>query len=158
MQKSTKTTKIAMQVFYAYFPRMLRILLMAYIVRILRAYSSHMLRIILVYVTRILACVTRVLRACYAYSILRKCSRRGVVAPFPPIFRQNIFTMHFWNVNSNHVTDSTVYNACRQITIVESVKNFLKILINIVMIFTKICLNFTSYLAGAYLILTSKTH
>ena len=28
---------------------------------------------------------------------------RGFVAPFPPIFRQNIFTMHFWNVNSTVV-------------------------------------------------------
>ena len=61
MQKSTKTTKITMQGFYAYFSHMLHVcyayssrmlwaLLMAYILRILRvccAYSSHMLRIIL---------------------------------------------------------------------------------------------------------------
>ena len=101
MQKSTKINKIAMQVLYAYFPhmlheyvtrmlcilpycsRMLRILLVAYNVCILRvccayssrvffayvthhpcvwyAYSSHMLRIILAYDIRIL-------RACCAYS------------------------------------------------------------------------------------------
>ena len=74
------------------------------------AYSSCMLCVFFTYATRILricyASSLRMICIFFAYvtaTILRKCSRRGVVAPFPPIFRQNVLTMHFWNVNSNPV-------------------------------------------------------
>ena len=88
MQKSTKTTKIALQVLYAYFSHMLhvcyaysshtlRILLVAYVVHILRAYSSHMLRIWYPYSSRML-CVfftyaRRILRIRHASSLYTIC-------------------------------------------------------------------------------------
>ena len=59
-----------MHVCYAYSSRMIRILLVAYVVRILRAcwaYSSHTLRIILAYDMRILRVGYAYPCVCYAY-------------------------------------------------------------------------------------------
>ena len=128
-------------VWYAYSSHMLRIILVHMrILRVCCAHSSHryalslrMICVLFAYVTHH-PCVhhMRILCVCYAYPrvsrvffahvtpILHKCSRRGVVAPFPQIFRQNAFTKHFWNVNSNPVVNvwntNLIQNVCDQIT------------------------------------------
>ena len=67
------------------------------------AYVTHRLCVWYAYSSCMLHVSSRMLRVSFAHvtPILRKCPRRGIVAPFPPIFRKNVFTMHFWNVNSN---------------------------------------------------------
>ena len=70
IQKGTKSTKITMEVLYAYFSRMLHVCY-AYSSRMLRillvAYSSCMLCVFFAYVIRIIfAYDMRILRICYA--------------------------------------------------------------------------------------------
>ena len=105
-------------VWNAYSSHMLRIIL-AYDMRILRicyASSLCMKCVFFAYVThhpcvwyaysscmlRVSLCMLHVSVSMHVTPTLRKCPRQGVVAPFPPIVVwQNIFTSHFWNVNSN---------------------------------------------------------
>ena len=73
------------------------------------------------YVTCILAYVTHVVCA-HVTPILCKCPRWGVVAPFPPIVRQNIFTIRFWNVNSKPEKLYTTIILCIATNIITIIK------------------------------------